>query len=151
VLSIAWAPGAATEAARREPWVPLFVLGAVLLGLSAFTTTIGGWAARAGSRFVATAAYQGRVLDGRTVAPVGPVAAVGLSTGGALLDGLAVGVAVILAIGLARGTTRVERAIRLSRPWVVIRRIHDGSIGDSATWVTVGTAAIAVILATSGR
>jgi formate hydrogenlyase subunit 3/multisubunit Na+/H+ antiporter MnhD subunit len=155
VLTIAWTTGAATEAGRtehHERWAPLLVVGAVLLGLSAVTTTIAGWAARAGSRFVATAAYQGRVLDGRVLTPVGTVTGVGLSTGGALLDVLAVALAVLLAVGLAHGTTRhVERSITSSRPWVVIRRVHDGSIGDSATWVTVGTAAIAVILATGGR
>jgi len=145
-------PAAVEPNERRERWAVLLGLGVVLLGLSAVTTAIGGWAATAGSRFVNTAAYQGRVLDARTLLSAGTIARAGLSMSDALVDLLAVAAAIALAVGLGRPTgRRVERSITLARPWVVARRLHDGSIGDSATWATVGTATIAVILATGVR
>jgi len=154
VLDIAWS----TVEVRAEPgrsrdtWAPLFCLGGVLLALSALASTLAGWAAGAGARFVATAAYQGRVLDNRVTPPAGAVAGVGLSTGGALLDAAAVAAAIALALAQRQTSARrVERPVRWGRSWVMVRRLHDGSIGDSATWVTIGTAAIAVVLATSGR
>jgi len=35
--------------------------------------------------------------------------------------------------------------------WRGARRLHDGSIGDAATWTTIGTAAIALALASGAR
>jgi hypothetical protein len=46
---------------------------------------------------------------------------------------------------------RAARSHALSQVWGVGRRLHDGSIGDSAAWATVGVATIAVMLATGLR
>jgi hypothetical protein len=39
----------------------------------------------------------------------------------------------------------------LATAWRAARRLHDGSIGDGATWTTIGTAAIALALASGLR
>ncbi len=121
-------------------------VASVLLALSAAGAFLGRWAAAAASRFVDTAAYQQVVLTGRAGlrAPVAPAA--GLSAGGIALDLLAVAAAVGLAVGLRPGST-----VRWGRVWAAAGRLHDGSIGDSATWVTVGTATLALVLTTTVR
>jgi hypothetical protein len=111
------------------------------------TVTLGRWAASAAARFVGTAGYQQRVLDGvRRPLPHPP--GLTLPVNGILLDLIAVAAAALLAAGLERDAARrAMRAVRSSVPRAVLWRLHDGSIGDSATWVTVGTAAITLVLA----
>jgi hypothetical protein len=64
-------------------------------------------------------------------------------------------VTVAAAVGLAiwRSLSRVSRPTGrvAARALSAARRAHDGSIGDSATWVTIGTATIAFVLAAAGR
>jgi hypothetical protein len=131
--------------------VGLVALGTVLLAFSAMVADARPWAVAAAVRFVDTIAYQQRVLNPSGAAFATTVAHSRLSTGGALLDLLSVATAVILvARGRRRATQRTVRRRRWS-PWAAMRRLHDGSIGDSATWATIGTATIAIILATSLR
>ena len=132
-----------------HPWW-LGAVGVALLAISAVVATAGRWASRAAAVFVSTAAYQQRVLGGPRVAPaVAPH--VGLSAGGAVLDLIAVAGAAVLASGRARAAgpfmpATVSAAVRRAAG-----RAHDGSIGDSATWAAIGTAAITVVLAVSTR
>jgi len=72
-----------------------------------------------------------------------------LSSSGAVLDLVAVGGAVAIAWALPR--IRTFRARRSSAVWAAVCRLHDGSIGDAATWVTIGTAAFAAVLVASGH
>jgi hypothetical protein len=87
-------------------------------------------------------------VNGSGVTSVKAAPAIRLSAGGALIDLLAVGGAIILAAGLSRRSLRdLTRRLHESRFHAAIRSLHDGGIGDSATWATVGTTAIALIFA----
>jgi multicomponent Na+:H+ antiporter subunit D len=149
LLSIAWSwtrqttrPSAAGGDNRDGWWMSVAACSGVLLGLSAAATFMGRWAAVAATRFVDTTGYQQRVLDGaRGIAATAP--ALQLSARGAVLDLLAVAAAMALAAGISRAPVGFRQ--RLNGP--TVRRLHDGSIGDSATWATVGTAAIALLFA----
>jgi len=159
VLDIAHRAARVHRAAHARPagasgaaggWVGAAGCGIALLALSAAAAWIGRWAAVAGSGFVDTAGYQARVLSGLAITHPGAPAAVGLSRGGTLLDGAAVAGAILLALALGRPTVRnLGRFPGVASVRAAARRLHDGSIGDSATWATLGTAAIAVVFAVS--
>jgi multicomponent Na+:H+ antiporter subunit D len=132
--------------------VPLFLgfVGVALLSVSALAASVGRWASRAAASFVDDAAYRQRVLGGAHVPPVAPPH-VGLSAAGAALDLVAVGLALALAFGRARATRPLLPTKVVAGARRVAGRAHDGSIGDSATWATIGTATITVVLAASMR
>lgn len=135
---------------RGGSWAPLFSLGAFLIGLATLATAASRWAATAATRFVNTAAYQQRVLNGTRVPLPTTAARIALSTNGLALDLLAVAAAVALGTETVRNSSRrFARSPTLSTAWAAAGRLHDGSMGDSATWVTIGTATIALVLATS--
>jgi hypothetical protein len=121
-----------------------------LLGVAAYA----GWArhatAAAAGWFVDTVSYQHRVLGGsarpHTLTPQLHLALTGIA-----LDLVAVGVAVILARARSRQAARPGRAVMAAKLGASARRAHDGSVSDSATWATIGTATIAVILAVAAR
>ncbi len=164
VLDLTWsmartttpAPRSAGDLRRGGPWALPFAVGAGLLAVSAAAASMGRWATLATFRFVDTAGYQQRVLGATASAAVasgaiGKVpATIRLSTDGVVVDLLTVVAAVALALGLNREVL-VRRRRRQAAPWtrvrVVMARLHDGSIGDSVTWVTVGTAAVALVFA----
>lgn len=136
----------------RHRWVPLFGLATGVLGLAALAATAGRWAATAAVEFVNTAAYQQRVLYGTPVRVPASAARMVLSTNGFVFDLVAVAAAVALGTETCRhAVRRIGRSYTLSQVWAAGRRVHDGSIGDSAAWATLGVATIAVVLATSLR
>jgi multicomponent Na+:H+ antiporter subunit D len=156
VLDMAWTASRSTAGVpragttpttgRRHSWVPTFAVGAALVGVSAAARGLGRWATSAAAGVVDSAAYQQRVLGGAPV-PAGRMpGAIGLSSGAALVDLATVGAAIGLAAGANVLLTRPTRIERSSRLRAVLDRLHDGSIGDSVTWLTVGTATIAVAL-----
>jgi len=133
-------------------WVPMFCLATGLLGLAALAATAGRWATTAATRFADTAGYQQRVLYGTHIAIRATGARIAMSTNGLIFDLIAVAAAAALGTETSRHTIRrFARAEPLSHVWAAGRRLHDGSIGDSAAWATVGVATIAVMLATSLR
>jgi multicomponent Na+:H+ antiporter subunit D len=133
---------------RGGSWVPLFSLGALLMVLAVVATGARRWAATAATRFVNTAAYQQRVLNGTRFRVPTTAARIAVSTNGLALDLLAVAAAIALGTETARNSIRrLARSPTLATAWTAARRLHDGSIGDSATWVTIGTATIALVLA----
>jgi multicomponent Na+:H+ antiporter subunit D len=134
----------------RHAWVPMFCLATFCLGLAALAASAGRWAATAATRFANTATYQQRVLYGTHLALRSSGARTPLSTNGLVFDLIAVAAAVALGTETTRNAIRgFARSQPLSRVWAAGRRLHDGSIGDSAAWATVGVATIAVMLATS--
>ena len=159
MLHLAWtgageAPGSSDPAAghRQGSWLAVSGTGAALLGISVGAAAMGRWAATAGARFVDTAGYQRRVLDGMAAHPTAALPALHLSARGALLDLLTVGAAITLTAASSRDAVRrVYRRLRTSTVHLGVVRLHDGNAGDSATWVTVGTATIALVLALSMR
>ena len=75
-----------------------------------------------------------------------------LSAQGLALNLLAVAAAILLGTPLVgESLQRLVHSTRVTTTRVAIERLHDGGIGDSATWATVGTAAIAIVLAASTR
>jgi len=131
-------------------WHIVFAVGSGLLALSAAANVLGRWATHAAVRFVDTAGYQQRVLGGGPAAVLGKApASIQLSVGGAAIDLLTV----LAAVGLAAALNRsgADRAARQSTLRAVAARLHDGSIGDSVTWVTAGTAAVALVFAANLR
>ncbi len=138
-------------AGRGRGWAPLFAAAIVTLALSGLATTIGRWAAAGAARFVDTTAYQQRVLDNHGL-PMGRTSAHPLSAQGLLLNLLAVAAAILLGTPVVGETLhRLVESSRLRATRVAIDHLHDGGIGDSVTWATVGTAAIAFVLAVSSR
>ena len=152
VLNIA--NGARTAARHERPvgrsgnWAPLFALGVLLLGLAVLVTAANRWVVSASARFVDTGAYQRRVLYGAPVPLLTTGARLALSANGLALDLLAVVGAVVLGTEAARNVVRrLGRSAVLANAWAAGRRLHDGSIGDSATWATIGTTTIALFVA----
>jgi multicomponent Na+:H+ antiporter subunit D len=122
---------ALTALDNREGWSVahgrIAMMSAALLGLAiAVRFALIGWALPAATRFVHPTAPS-------------PPRSVGLSAGSWVLDLVGVAGAVILAVALRRS----------SRNWpvTVLLRLHTGSIGDSAAWVTVGAAGVGMALA----
>jgi multicomponent Na+:H+ antiporter subunit D len=152
-FSVAKPPGPPTipTGTPVAPWRLASVVGAGLLGVSAAATFAGRWATGAAFRFVDSAGYQQRVLGG-PLASAGTVpAAIHLSRGGLVVDLLtvvaAVGLAASFNLGAAsRARSRLGPGVR-----AIVARLHDGSIGDSVTWVTLGTATIALVFAAGLR
>ena len=105
------------------------------------------------------------MLDVGVPSPSPKAAPLGLSSGGALLDLVAVSAAIALGEGLRPGAFRgAGRLTRPQRAWLALRHAHDGSIGDSATRrlgdsatrrlgdvATIGAATITLVLATTLR
>jgi multicomponent Na+:H+ antiporter subunit D len=151
ILHLAW--GSTVDSAREDgSWLTGLGVGAVLLGISVAAVLMGHWAGKAGAQFVDTAAYQHRVLN--AAAPSSPIrsSALHLSAGGAILELFAVGAAILLAAALQRDAShRIYRRVLASPVHAAVRRLHDGSIADSTTWATAGTAGIAVVFALSLR
>jgi len=142
--------GPASPQPDQRAWMAPLCLATLFLGLAALVATTGRWAASAATRFADTASYQRRVLYGTHVAVRAPALRMALSTNGLTFDLLAVAAAVALGTETTRKTIRgFARAQPLSHMWAAGRRMHDGSLGDSAAWATVGVAAIAVMLATN--
>ncbi|HUI47795.1 MAG TPA: proton-conducting transporter membrane subunit [Acidimicrobiia bacterium] len=153
VLNIASTARRATGPRRDEhacAWVPQLLVASILFGISALTTKVGTWAATAAGRFSDTLAYQQRVLSGAATSPAGIATRYATTFPWIVLDLLSVAAAIVLGSGLAQNTARrLSPSPMRSGIWTAIRRVHDGSIGDSATWVTLGTAGIALVLATT--
>ncbi len=155
-LEIGWrrAQDAAAGSGAREgrSWLQVAGAATVMLGMAAAASWALPGTAAAAARFVDSGSYQQRVLGGSALVRPVPVPRLHPGSTGIALDLVAVGAAVGLA-GLL--THRPEwlpaRSPIVGRLRAVARRAHDGSIGDSATWVTIGTATIAVILATAPR
>ena len=151
VLNIA--NGARTAARHERPvgrsgnWAPLFALGVLLLGLAVLATAANRWVVSASAHFVDTGAYQRRVLYGAPVPLLTPAQARTLgqrSRAGSAGRGRAV----VLGTEAARNVVRrLGRSAVLANVWAAGRRLHDGSIGDSATWATIGTTTIALFVA----
>jgi formate hydrogenlyase subunit 3/multisubunit Na+/H+ antiporter MnhD subunit len=136
----------------RGSWAAVFGCGAALLAISAAAAVMGRWATAASARFVDTAGYQQRVLNGvgKLTTQAAPI--LRLSAGAAVLDLVGVAAAIAMTAGVSRDAVRgLGRILRASTFQAAARRLHDGSIGDSATWATVGTATIALVFATSLR
>jgi multicomponent Na+:H+ antiporter subunit D len=105
-------------------------VSAVLLGLSiAVGFGLTGWALPAATRLVHPAAAPS-------------ARSVGLSRGGWVLALVGVAGAITLALVLRRSPRRHGLTAR-----VALWRLHSGSIGDSAAWVTVGAAGVGLALA----
>jgi formate hydrogenlyase subunit 3/multisubunit Na+/H+ antiporter MnhD subunit len=156
ILHTAWgwtsdvAPSHPADTERRS-WRLLFGAGVALLAMSVAAGFVGRWAASAGARFVDTAAYRQSVLDG-TPPRVAQPAPLHLTAGGATVDLLAVGAAMLLASAVGRSRSRAVYGRVLSSPVPrMVRRLHDGSIADSTTWATAGGAAIALLFAVGLR
>ncbi|HTD50278.1 MAG TPA: complex I subunit 5 family protein [Acidimicrobiia bacterium] len=136
----------------RRGWVPLFCVAGGFLGFAALAATGGRWAANAATQFADPASYQQRVLYGARIAIRAPGARMALSTSGLVFDLIAVAIAAALGTETSRNAIRgAARSQALSQVWAAGRRLHDGSLGDSAAWATVGVATIAVMLATGLR
>lgn len=121
-------------------------IAAVLLATSIASTALGRWATHAASQFIDTVGYQRQVLLG--IPPLAARAATPLriSAGSWAVD--LAGVAGAIALGAVLGPFAHRRpATRATRLVGVVRRLHDGSIGDSVAWLTVGAALIALTLA----
>jgi multicomponent Na+:H+ antiporter subunit D len=120
--------GASAPLVGKVAGVSVALLGASMAAGLALTS----WALPAATRFVhptGTAPSAGSV---------------GLTTGGFLLDLLAVAGALAVALAWRRSTRHHGATAR-----AVLWRLHSGSIGDSAAWVTVGAAGVGVVLALS--
>jgi multicomponent Na+:H+ antiporter subunit D len=105
-------------------------VSAALLSLSiAVGFALTGWALPAATRFVHPAAAS-------------PARSVGLSSGGLALDLVGVGGAVALALAWRKSPRHPAVAAR-----TLLWRLHSGSIGDSAAWVTVGAAGVGLAMA----
>ena len=157
-----WTPPAAPEA-PPEPeatpgtyatmLVPAAVLLATALGLG-FVPGLAERAQAAADHFADRTGYAAAVLDGQAAG--GPASTASPAAGhlpaavpAALLT---VGLAVALAaVPLRRGRGRGRRgaAIRaMLRATLALRRLHSGQVGDSITWLVVGTATLGGLLAT---
>jgi multicomponent Na+:H+ antiporter subunit D len=153
VLDIAWTatrlPTSTSQStdSLQGSWAPTFGIGAALLGAAAAAATIGRWATSAAFHFVDTAGYQQRVFGGAPVLAGKLPAAIRLSASGALIDLATVAAAVAMAAVLNLNVMVRGRVLRPSKVRATLGRLHNGSIGDSATWVTLGTATVAMILA----
>jgi multicomponent Na+:H+ antiporter subunit D len=137
----------AHRADGRSWWLPAFVAG-LMLSLSAAISLAGSAIAPVAARFVDPAAYSQRVLG----LPGGPSRSIqqhlGMTGIGWGLDLTAVALALALAFRLARPRSELRtRSLVFSRAWAAARRAYDGSISDSATWATIGTATVALVLA----
>ena len=157
VLDLAWSARSAGEhmvtgSERSGPWSAVG-WAAALLGASAAATVTGPWAARAASRFVDAVGYQQQVLAGGGLArPANAIASLALSPGGALLDLLAVAGAIAVSLGIRLSPVpRLGPVVGIPRLKAAAGRLHDGSIGDSVTWATVGTAVLGVVFALTLR
>jgi multicomponent Na+:H+ antiporter subunit D len=155
VLELAWSTWVASRTDGPSPdrapsWLVPWGVGSGLLALSAGAAALGRWSTSAATRFVDTAGYQQRVIGGAHPAAARLGSSVHLTFGGAGLEVLAVAAAVALAVLAGRRVAR-HGVGRIAPLAAVLRRLHLGSIGDSATWATVGTAAIALLLATGLR
>jgi multicomponent Na+:H+ antiporter subunit D len=134
-------------------WRGVTVAAAALLGVSMLATTFGRWAVHAAAGFVDTVGYQRAVLGGAHVLLPRVGSPLGWSTGSAAADLAGVVGAVALTAALGTKELRDRRVGRapVRKMLGVIARLHDGSIGDSAAWATVGTATIAATLALTVR
>jgi multicomponent Na+:H+ antiporter subunit D len=117
----------------RGPLVGGGTIAAVSAALLALSIAVGfaltGWALAAAGRFIHPEA-------------AGPARSVGLSTGGVVLDLVGVAGAVLLALAWRRSPRPSALTAR-----TMLWRLHAGSIGDSAAWVTVGAAGVGFALA----
>jgi multicomponent Na+:H+ antiporter subunit D len=146
------AGGVAGDGPGRGWWSVPLAMGVVLLGLSAAVTLAGNWAVRAATRFAATAAYQQQILTGHAPPLPGGGFHLALPASGVAPDLTAVVLAVVLGSGVVTpAARRLARTGPVATGWRAARRLHDGSIGDAATWTTIGTAAIALALASGAR
>jgi multicomponent Na+:H+ antiporter subunit D len=147
------------EMTQPRPRTPLVML-VPAVGLLAVALALGlvpglpARAERAAERFQDQTAYAAAVLDGATNPPTSaagarapahlgsPLALAGLTA--TLAFGLAL--AALLQTGAQAGLGRAAR-----RAWhplaSVLRGLHSGQVGDSITWVTVGTAGLGALLA----
>jgi len=137
-------------APARHGWRLPALLGSSLLAASVAALTLGRWATRAAEVFVDAYGYQQRVFGGplATGLVVEPKT-IGLSVAGGLVDILSALAAVALAWWVAaRRRSRVGNRVDVgSRVVAIASRLHDGTIGDSMAWVTVGTAVVALVFA----
>ena len=151
VLRIALAAARNREARLRAPAVA--IVATMLVGLAIGARfALSRWVAGAAAAFVASTAYGRVVLNGAKFASPAAVRGVGLPTSGAVTDLIAVAVALGLVawLDMLRPMTR-RRTAELGGTTVgnAVRRLHNGSLGDSVAWVTVGATAIVVTLAMS--
>jgi hypothetical protein len=123
---------------------PAAIAAGLFLAAAAALSFASSGIAGAAARFVDTALYQQRVLERASSGTRVAVPNVGWSVGGFLLE---LGV-VASAIALALALPAFRRVMR--RPKIdvgtIVRRVHDGGVADSATWLTVGTAVMMVAL-----
>ncbi len=142
--------GAGTE--RPARWsLPLLAAGGLLVGvfLLGVVPGVGASGRTAATRFEDRPVYAGTVL--RTPHPEGPIpSSVDLGIVPALLGVAAAAAAWAIARRPRRGVEAARRGdVRSSRvgPLQVLDRLHRGGIGDSAAWLTFGTAVIGATLA----
>jgi multicomponent Na+:H+ antiporter subunit D len=150
-------PEAAPEPAARRLYATMLAPAAVLLATALGLGFVPGLAERAqaaADHFSDRAGYAATVLDGQaaggTAAAASPAAGhLPAAVPAALLT---VGLAVALAaVPLRRGRGRGRRGAALRamlRATLALRRLHSGQVGDSITWLVVGTATLGGLLAT---
>ena len=139
------APPDAPEHQKKSAWVPLAIGGTFCLAASVALTSARRGFASAAARFVDTFDYQQRVLTGTAVHHANQTPVLALAPRGVAID-VAVVLAAIAVASLLPALRRVQPARGIARASNVAHRLHAGSIGDSATWVTVGTATIMAVL-----
>jgi multicomponent Na+:H+ antiporter subunit D len=108
------------------------------------------WVAIGAAAFVASAAYGKEVLDGAKAAPAAAVGGVRLPVSTELLQlGAVAGALAIVALleWLRPRTRRSAEVYGATTIGNAIRRLHDGSLGDSVAWVTLGATTFAAVLA----
>jgi multicomponent Na+:H+ antiporter subunit D len=158
-------PTAAAEGAEREremtqprPRTPAAMLAPAfgLLGIALAMGLLPGLPARAeaaAARFHDRAGYVAAVLGGAAAGRIPPGVHEPVHLGAALaFTVLTVAVALGLALGaLFRGRSRSGPEAAVERAWgpvvSVLRGLHSGQVGDSITWLTVGTAGLGALLA----
>jgi multicomponent Na+:H+ antiporter subunit D len=158
--------GVVEDAARAAGYgwvIPVLVVGSALTGAAVLLIALGALDSRprsllAGGRIAAVSAallglsivvgfgLTGWVFPAATrfvhPAVASPARSVGLSAGELVLDLVGVAGAVTLALAWRRSPGRHGLRARAA-----LWRLHNGSIGDSAAWVTVGAAGVGFALA----
>jgi hypothetical protein len=108
------------------------------------------WVANGAAAFVGSAAYGREVLDGAKAAPAAAVGGVRLPVSTELLQlGAVAGALALVALleSLRPRTRRSAEVYGATTMGNAIRRLHDGSLGDSVAWVTLGATTFAAVLA----
>jgi multicomponent Na+:H+ antiporter subunit D len=149
ILRIAVA-AARARGTRLPDWKATAVPAAFLaIGIGArFLLTT--WAASAASTFAATTSYGRAVLDGVKVVPAAAVDRVRIAASGQLISAGSVAVAVAIVAWLDWVRPRTPRSAAVLGATTIgnaIRRLHNGSLGDSVAWLTVGATTFAFVLA----